>query len=67
MSELPVLFEDVRIVAAVPVAPGLPAKLSVTLDASHRFQAGRPPTKTDKCQTMRMQQDALCQHILRAH
>lgn len=39
MSELPVLFEDVSIVQAVPVAPGGSVALSVVLDASHRFQA----------------------------
>lgn len=42
MSELPVLFEDVSIVQAVPVAPGGSVTLSVVLDASHRFQASLP-------------------------
>lgn len=47
MCELPVLFEDVSIVQAVPVAPGGAVTLSVTLsvlvDRSHRFEA-RPPS-----------------------
>ena len=38
-AELPVLFEDVSIVQAVPVAPGGSVTLCVLLDASHRFQA----------------------------
>lgn len=55
MSELPVLFEDVRIVAAVPIEPGLPAKLCVTLDATHGFQVSSP--KQRPTQQMHAQQD----------
>jgi fatty acid synthase len=44
MHELPVVFEDVRILQAVPAAPGASVALSVLLDASQRFQvcAGPP-------------------------
>ena len=42
MHELPVLFEDVSIVQAVPVAPGGSVTLSVVLNASHRFQVSSP-------------------------
>lgn len=41
-AELPVLFEDVSIVQAVPIAPGGSVTLSVILDASHGFQARLP-------------------------
>ena len=37
-SDLPVVFENVRILQAVPAAADTPVKLSVSLDARHRFQ-----------------------------
>ena len=68
-AELPVLFEDVSIVQAVPVAPGGSVTLCVLLDASRRFQVGPPRWSNTSLMAWRQHGPCLrltC-HFLSAH